>query len=57
MYIVGFELRYIMVGRFARKHFWCGFLNEKMTVWLNGGTEDLSSPLDVLEVCDNLRVC
>ena len=40
-------------------HFCVGFLNGKMTTWLNGETEDFiffsDGPLDVLEVCDNER--
>ena len=40
-----------MVGRFARKHFSCGFLNEKMTVWLNAETEDLFSFWVVPSMC------
>ena len=31
-----FELRYNMVGRFAIQFFCGGFLDGKMTAWLNG---------------------
>ena len=34
--IVVFESRYNMVGRFAIQYFCSGFLDGKMTAWLNG---------------------
>ena len=48
-----------MVGRFAIRNFCSGFLHGKMTAWFDEGeTDDLllgGGPLDVLEVCDNVR--
>ena len=59
-YIIVFESsRYNILGRFAIRHLCVGFLDRKMTVRLNGGSEDLFSfwmcPLDVLVASSNER--
>ena len=43
VYIAVFESRYSMTGIFIIKHFCGGFLDGKMTAWLNGETKDLFS--------------
>ena len=48
-----------MLRRFAIRHFRGGFLDRKMTAYLNGESGDLffflDGPLDLLEVCNKER--